>query len=69
MGKTLEKMMVNRLQWHLLPKLSHTQYGFLPQRGTEDALYDLTRHIEKEIQKRKSIVVVSLDIEGAFDNA
>ncbi|GBP96829.1 Putative 115 kDa protein in type-1 retrotransposable element R1DM [Eumeta japonica] len=37
LGKTVERMLVGRLQWHLMPKLQATQYGFMPQRGTEDA--------------------------------
>lgn len=69
LGKTLEKLLVGRLQWHLLPTLDQKQYGFMPQRGTEDALYDLMGHIRKELQAKKSVILVSLDIEGAFDNA
>ncbi|GBP32112.1 Coiled-coil and C2 domain-containing protein 1-like [Eumeta japonica] len=33
LGKTVERMLVGRLQWHLMPKLQATQYGFMPQRG------------------------------------
>ncbi|GBP97435.1 hypothetical protein EVAR_61141_1 [Eumeta japonica] len=33
LGKTVERMLVGRLQWHLMPKLQATQYGFTPQRG------------------------------------
>jgi ribonuclease HI len=69
LGKTLEKLFVRRLQWHLLPTLSSKQYGFLPQRGTEDALYDLMKHVKTEQEAGISVVIVSLDIEGAFDNA
>lgn len=69
LGKIVEKLVVNRLQWHLLPTLNANQYGFMPQRGTEDALYDLMRHINERLSNRKSVIVVSLDIEGAFDNA
>ncbi|GBP90791.1 Putative 115 kDa protein in type-1 retrotransposable element R1DM [Eumeta japonica] len=62
-------MLVGRLQWHLMPKLQATQYGFMPQRGTEDALYDLMTYIYKESNLKKIVLMVSLDIEGAFDNA
>ncbi|GBP79526.1 Retrovirus-related Pol polyprotein from type-1 retrotransposable element R1 [Eumeta japonica] len=62
-------MLVGRFQWHLMPKLQATQYGFTPQRGTEDALYDLMTCIYKELNIKKIILMVSLDIEGAFDNA
>lgn len=68
-GKVLEKMMVRRLRWHLLPKLNPRQYGFVPQRCTEDSLYDLVMHIRERLKHKEIIVVVSLDIEGAFDSA
>ncbi|CAH2097272.1 unnamed protein product [Euphydryas editha] len=67
--KTVEKMMISRLQWRLFPTLHRSQYGFMPQRGTEDALYDLVEHIRQEIKLKKIVLLVSLDIEGAFDNA
>ncbi|GBP68199.1 hypothetical protein EVAR_23350_1 [Eumeta japonica] len=34
-------------QWHMLPSLSPKQYGFMPQRSTEDALYDLVNHVKR----------------------
>ncbi|GBO99004.1 LINE-1 reverse transcriptase homolog [Eumeta japonica] len=44
MGKTVERMLVWRIQWHIMPKLQTRQYGFMPQRGTEVLLYDLMTH-------------------------
>ncbi|KAJ0173852.1 hypothetical protein K1T71_011001 [Dendrolimus kikuchii] len=69
MGKILERLIVNRLMWHLVPRLSTRQYGFLPQRSTEDSLYDLVNHIREKLKQKKIITLVSLDIEGAFDSA
>ncbi|CAH2089593.1 unnamed protein product [Euphydryas editha] len=69
LGKILEKMLVARLQYHLAPKLSTRQFGFMPQRSTEDALYTLVKHIRHNLDRRRIVVLVSLDIEGAFDNA
>ncbi|CAH2207795.1 jg27143, partial [Pararge aegeria aegeria] len=68
-GKILEKMMIKRIRWHLLPRLNTRQYGFVPQRSTEDALYDLVQHIREGLKSKKINLVVSLDIEGAFDSA
>lgn len=69
LGKIVEKLMVNRIMWHTLPTLNPKQYGFIPQRGTEDALYDLMEHVRSGVNNKKIVVMVSLDIEGAFDNA
>ncbi|XP_061729235.1 uncharacterized protein LOC133534169 [Cydia pomonella] len=62
-------MLIARLRHHLLPKISKSQYGFMPQRSTEDSLYDLMKHIRKNLSAKKIITLVSLDIEGAFDSA
>ncbi|CAK1577941.1 unnamed protein product [Parnassius mnemosyne] len=41
----------------------------MPRRSTEDALYDIMTVIKQGIKEKKIVVMVSLDIEGAFDNA
>lgn len=69
MGKIFEKMMVGRIRFHILPRSNPRQYGFVPQRCTEDSLYDLVQHIKDRITQKEICVLVSLDIEGAFDSA
>ena len=69
LGKIVEKLLIVRVQWHIFPTLSANQYGFMPQRSTEDALYDIVGHIRQQVDNKKIVVLVSLDIEGAFDNA
>ena len=71
LGKVLEKLFANRLTWTMGNRglLSPRQYGFVPQRSTEDALYDALQLVEGALARKSMILVVSLDIEGAFDNA
>lgn len=69
LGKVLEKMVIGRMKWHLIPKMSTRQYGFMPKKSTEDSLYDLIHHIQKKLNEKKLITMISLDIEGAFDSA
>ncbi|KAL0852638.1 hypothetical protein ABMA27_016898 [Loxostege sticticalis] len=69
LGKVLEKMTVARMKWHLIPRFSTRQYGFMPQKSTEDALYNLVHRIQGKIELKKLVTLVSLDIEGAFDSA
>ncbi|KAG6452350.1 hypothetical protein O3G_MSEX007586 [Manduca sexta] len=69
MGKILEKMLVGRLKWHLIPRMCHRQFGFMPQRGTEDSLYVLMKRIRTKLEEKRVIIMISLDIEGAFDSA
>ncbi|XP_047543137.1 uncharacterized protein LOC125075464 [Vanessa atalanta] len=69
LGKVLEKMIVARMKWQLIPRFSTRQFGFMPQKSTEDALYTLIHHIKGQIKLKKLVALVSLDIEGAFDSA
>ncbi|XP_049868206.1 uncharacterized protein LOC126371572 [Pectinophora gossypiella] len=69
LGKIYEKMIVARLKFHLLPKMSTRQYGFMPQKSTEDSLYTLINQVRTKLEEKKIITLVSLDIEGAFDSA
>lgn len=69
LGKVYEKMIVTRLKFHILPRMSRNQYGFMPQRSTEDSLYTLMKHIRSKLEEKKLVTIISLDIEGAFDSA
>lgn len=69
LGKTLEKLLIGRVQRLVFPLAHPAQYGFMPQRSTEDTLYNLVSHVKDEREKGLTVIVVSLDIEGAFDNA
>ncbi|CAH2210899.1 jg7109 [Pararge aegeria aegeria] len=69
LGKIFEKMLMERIKWHILPQLNPRQYGFVPQRCTEDALYDLINYIKEKIKEKKVVVLISLDIQGAFGSA
>lgn len=70
LGKILEKLFANRISWDLgsTGQLSGRQYGFMAQRSTEDALYDALQIIREGVKRKELVAVVSLDIEGAFDN-
>ncbi|CAH2084371.1 unnamed protein product [Euphydryas editha] len=39
------------------------------ERSTEDALYTLVKYVRHNLERRRIVVLISLDIEGAFDNA
>ncbi|GBP60477.1 RNA-directed DNA polymerase from mobile element jockey [Eumeta japonica] len=52
LDKTVERMLVGRLQWHLMPKLQATQW--LHAAAREDALYDLMTHIYQELNLKRS---------------
>lgn len=66
LGTILEKLLITRIRWHILHRLSTCQYGFMPQKRTEDSLYNLMKRIRDKLNEKKFIVMVSLDIEGNF---
>lgn len=55
LGKVYERLLIARLKFYLLPRMSTRQYSFMPQRSTEDALYDLMGHIRAKQSFRLSL--------------
>lgn len=45
------------------------QYGFREQTSTIDALYQATKRVKEAKAQGKHVVWVSLEIQGAFNNA
>jgi hypothetical protein len=48
--------------------MSDRQYGFTPQKSTEQALHSLTNFIEQAFEQKGFALVIAVDIVGAFDN-
>lgn len=71
LGKCLEKLFIDRINWYLrgINFLSSNQYGFTPQKSTEDALLRLNDIVQRGKTKNLHTIMVFLDIKGAFDNA
>jgi hypothetical protein len=71
LGKGLEKIIFDRLMWHLesMSALSPNQYRFRPGKSAEEALYNLTKLLRASLDRKKYYIVISLDIKGVFDNA
>ena len=70
-GKLLERLMINRIQHHLFSNnmLNPNQFGFIPQKNTIDAALSVKEFITNSLTAKKSVVVTSLDVKGAFDAA
>lgn len=70
-GKIFERLVVDLLNKYLYINncMDLRQYGFCKQTSTVDALTMMNNHIYDEIQSGKSVILVLLDISGAFDNA
>ncbi|CAK1600921.1 unnamed protein product [Parnassius mnemosyne] len=63
--KVINKRLTNYLEKHNL--LSHCQYGFRPKRSTQDAVHELTDFIVTNLDSKKKVVAIFLDLAKAFD--
>ncbi|GBM66418.1 Retrovirus-related Pol polyprotein from type-1 retrotransposable element R1 [Araneus ventricosus] len=69
LGKVLDKLVTKRLYHHLL-KLNHLQnrqYGFVSGRSATDAILELKSWIHKARDEAKHSVIISLDVQSAFN--
>jgi hypothetical protein len=70
-GKILEKLISNRLTYFLYKNklMNDKQFGFVPQKSTEDALNFLIKKARNQLNNKNFLLLISLDISGAFNNA
>ena len=68
-GKLLERIINNRLIWHLESNsvLASTQTGYRQFQSTEDQLALLTQDIEDAFQEKKKVLAVFFDLSKAFN--
>ncbi|UYV75742.1 hypothetical protein LAZ67_13001184 [Cordylochernes scorpioides] len=71
MGKILDKIIVNRTYYLFQNSscLSSFQYGFRWGKSSVDIIDDIFNLVRENRHLKKHSIIVSLDIEGAFDNA
>lgn len=67
LSKVLEGMLIERIMTHVGDKMSKRQNGFTAGKSTMDAIqWVITKAKNSE---RKYVLLIALDIKGAFDNA
>ncbi|GBM65960.1 Putative protein in type-1 retrotransposable element R1DM, partial [Araneus ventricosus] len=68
-GKVLEKLMTQRLTYHLesTKSLNDRQHGFREGKSVDTAINELLRNIKTARRDGKHVLVLSIDIKGAFD--
>ena len=64
--KILEHIL-NTIIWEQV-SINNMQFGFMPGRGTTNAIFILWQQQEKYLQKKKNICFVFFDLEKAFDH-
>lgn len=70
LGKIFERLILNRLESHLEsrnPIPSH-QYGFRKGKSCCHQLFRITKYIKENFKSKKSIGLLSIDLQAAFDS-
>ncbi|GBM22558.1 hypothetical protein AVEN_183986-1 [Araneus ventricosus] len=70
LGKLMEKLMTQRLNYHLstTKQSSSRQFGFREGRSIDQALDELMKQVDKCRGQKNHTAIISIDIQGAFDN-
>jgi hypothetical protein len=61
------QIIMNRIRGRTLPEIAEEQYGFMPDRGTRNAIFVLRRMVERSIEKKKDVYTCFIDYSKAFD--
>lgn len=70
-SKVLDRLVVNRLLYHLMSRglMAPNQFGFIPGRGTEDAIAAVYETVKAHWSNGLCTCLISLDVKSAFNNA
>ena len=65
--KILVRLLITRIKGRTMHDVAEQQYGFIPDRGTRNAIFILRRIAERAIEKQKDVYVCFIDYSKAFD--
>ena len=65
--KILLRVLMLRMRKSLRPEISHSQFGFMPDKGTRNAIFTLTMLMERCIEVQKDLHLCFIDYSKAFD--
>ena len=65
--KILLRVLMERMRKSLRPEISKTQFGFVPDKGTRNAIFTLTTLMERCIETQKDLYLCFIDYSKAFD--
>ena len=65
--KVLLRVIINRMRKSLRPEISNTQFGYVPDKGTRNAIFTLSMLMERCIEVQKDLYICFIDYTKAFD--
>ena len=61
------RIVINRIKVRTLHEIASEQYGFMPDKGTGNAIFLLRMLVERSIEKQKDVYVSFINYSKAFD--
>ena len=65
--KILLRVILRRMRKSLRPEISRAQFGFVPDKGTRNAIFTLSMLMERCIEVQKDLYICFIDYSKAFD--
>ena len=65
--KLILRVVMNRVRGRTLQEIALEQYGFMPDKGTRNAIFVLRIMSERAIEKKRGIYACCIDYRKAFD--
>ena len=65
--KLVLRIVINRIKGRTLHEVAPEQYGFMPDKGTRNAIFVLRRLVERSVEKQKNVYTCFIDYSKAFD--
>ena len=65
--KLVLRIVINIIRGRTLQEVSPEQYGFMPDKGTRNAIFVLKRLVERSVEKQKNVYTCFIDYSKAFD--
>ena len=64
--KVMLRVLMNRMRNKILPEISETQFGFMADKGTRNAIFSLRTLMERAIEVQKDLYLFFIDNSKAF---
>ena len=65
--KLVPRIVINRIRGRTLDEIAPVQYGFMPDKGTGNAILVLRRLVERSFEKQRDVYTCFIDYSKAFD--
>ena len=67
MTRLVLRIVINIIRGRTLDEIAPVQYGFMPDKGTGNAIFALRRLVERLVEKQRDVYTCFIDFSKAFD--